>query len=758
MHRNIMDHIIDELRVKQCLRDIAQHWSFRSTVPGPGLRNVSEFLCRRHREHGIEAEVIPYPADDKTEWLDGHKNPLEWIPRAGRLEIVKPEDEAGVICSYAEEPLSLVCNSTSTPAGGVDAPVVVIHSGMNDEAYKSVELLRKICFTELPAGSVEAQARKRGAIGVISDCVSPPWLRSHPPMREPEDAPDLTMWSVFSGHRNDETPLWGFSLSARQGRRLRKIIRESCEPIVLHVEVDAELVPGTSEVVNAFLPGTDLAQEEIWVLAHSSEPGARDNASGCCLSVELARTLKALIEGGTLPPLRRSIRFMNAVEVSGFLPYIDSRRDELDRVIAGLCLDSVGQDFGICGGEFVLFQSPETNASFIDGLMEHLFAAAAAEPIGRFSWDSYATFPWHTEPFWGNDAFISDGFFDIPTPQMSTWPDRFYHSSMDTPDQMSENTLGRAGAIAGTYLYLLATAGAREALWFAGLAARDWKRRICHALSMEVVDEVTTSAAKSQIPPNPPLQKGGTEGALGKGGNKGSPLDERAAHLRAVGRHLGFQGQDALKQVLRFAPDDINLGKIVHGMCGDMEDFAARETDKAIELAAALAGQETPSAREVPSYEEVDQRGTEENHGDTEARREERQGEERRGEEGWGEERWREEGRGEERRGEERWRDRGKGGRGELPCIRDSAASSMVVKRLRWRAPADNAFSEAGRAKLSALRERANVGRIWNWINGRRTIEEIWERMQFGGAVPYDVVAEYVELLVAEDFAARVGV
>jgi len=51
--------------------------------------------------------------------------------------------------------------------------------------------------------------------------------------------------------------------------------------------------------------------------------------------------------------------------------------------------------------------------------------------------------------YFGNDAFISDGFFDIPTPQLSTWPDRYYHSSQDTPDQMSDNTLGRMGAAPG---------------------------------------------------------------------------------------------------------------------------------------------------------------------------------------------------------------------------------------------------------------------------------------------------------------------
>ena len=669
MYQTIMNAIINELRIKQCLRDIDQYWTFRSTVPGPGLRKVSEFLCRRHRENGIEAEVIPYPADDKTEWLHGHKNPLEWVPKVGRLDVVKPSDKSGLICSYAEEPLSLVCNSTSTPAGGIEAEVVVMHSGAKDEEYEGIDVKGKIIFTDLPAGSIEGQARTRGAIGVISDCICPPWLSSHPPVREPEDVPDLTMWSIFSGRRN-ETGLWGFSLSARQGRRLRQLIRESNEPVILHAEVDADLVEGASEMVNALLPGTDLAEEEIWVLAHSSEPGARDNASGCCLSMEIARALKTLIENEKLPTLRRSIRFMNGVEVSGFLPYIDARRDELDRVIAGLCLDSVGQDFSICGGEFVLFQSPEQNPSFIDGLLEHLIAAAAAEPIGRFSSNTYAIFPWHTEPFWGNDAFVSDGFFDIPTPQISTWPDKFYHSSMDTPEQMSDNTLGRVGAIAGTYLYLLATAERLEAMWFAGLTVRDWKRRICDVLSTEALkNNALTQSAEAE-----------------------TQIQERAAHLCATGRHLGLQGHDAVKQVLRFAPGDDALLQTVQRMGDDIKLFGIRESDRMIELISEISDQKVPPAQEDLHHEMNDPRKT------------------------------------------------------------------MVIKRLRWRAPADNAFSEEGQATLRKLRERTDgkVARVWDWLNGWRTAEEVWERVQFGGAMPFDIVADYIELLLAEGFAAKV--
>jgi hypothetical protein len=262
---------------------------------------------------------------------------------------------------------------------------------------------------------------------------------------------------------------------------------------------------------------------------------------------------------------------MHAVEVSGFLPFIDANLDRLPRVVAGLCLDSVGQDFAKCGGELVLFQSPEHAPSFIDGLLETLIRAAAAEPIHRFSKDNYATFPWHTEPYWGNDAFISEGYFDIPTPQLSTWPDRFYHSSQDTPDQMSDNTLGRVGAITGTYLFLLATAGAKEARWFGHLAAQDWKRRIA-----QTVADCTTAALAETMP------------------------SQKATETISLVRHLGLQGHDAVVQATRFAPGDEKLQAELMRTAQDVVAFAEAEAQNTRHI----LGAEPIAAHPIPSSPE----------------------------------------------------------------------------------------------------------------------------------------------------------
>lgn len=542
MLRPLIDAIAREFNPGLCLRDIANHWACRCTVPGPGMHRAAALLEGRYRENGAaEARVMPFPADDRTPWLDGRRNPLEWRPRAAELAVIAPAAEAGLVCRLADEPLCLISNSRPTPPGGVEAELVVHRGSLPADAVTPGQWAGRVLFTDQFPSTVAAAAHQAGCIGLVSDCVSPPWLVAHPPVREPQDVPDLVMWTIFSGRR-DAPPLFGFNLSPRQGQRLRAVAQSSPTPVRLRAVVDAELTEGVSDLAHAALPGTDLAHEEVWLLAHLSEPGARDNASGCCLGVELARILARLTATGALPPLRRTIRFLHATEVEGFLPFIHERRERLHNVVAGLCCDSVGQDFALCGGEAVLFLSPEHNASFIDGLLQALLEAAAAEPVTRFTTDNYAVFPWHTEPFFGNDAFISDGFFDIPTPQVSTWPDRYYHSNQDLPHQISPNTLGRMAVAFGSYLYLMATAGAAEARWLASLAVQDWKRRVGNAVSAAL-------------------------------------LARETAPERTISRvrHLALQAQDAVRQTSRFARGDTALAADLAALCAHVDAWAEAE-------------------------------------------------------------------------------------------------------------------------------------------------------------------------------------
>ncbi|NUQ01923.1 MAG: hypothetical protein HUU35_18920, partial [Armatimonadetes bacterium] len=187
MFRPIMSAILNEFSAERCLADLTRHWLCRSTVPGPAMHRASAQLVERYREHGALAAHLTYPADDRTEFLDGRRLSLEWTPRSASLRIVAPAGEAGLVCRYLDEPLCLVSNSVATPPGGVEAEVIVRRGPLRAEAVTAGEWAGRLLFTDQPPAAVAQAAHLAGAVGIISDCVCPPWLAQHPPLREAAD-------------------------------------------------------------------------------------------------------------------------------------------------------------------------------------------------------------------------------------------------------------------------------------------------------------------------------------------------------------------------------------------------------------------------------------------------------------------------------------------------------------------------------------------------------------------------------------------
>ncbi len=112
---------------------------------------------------------------------------------------------------------------------------------------------------------------------------------------------------------------WGFVISPRQGRSLRQRLAKG-ETLRVRASIDSELYPGAIEVVEALLPGDEMADgEEILLVSHlcHPQPGAHDNASGAAALLEAAVTLAQLISDGRLPAPRRGIRFIWPPEMTG---------------------------------------------------------------------------------------------------------------------------------------------------------------------------------------------------------------------------------------------------------------------------------------------------------------------------------------------------------------------------------------------------------------------------------------------------------
>jgi hypothetical protein len=254
---------------------------------------------------------------------------------------------------------------------------------------------------------------------------------------------------------------------------MRRMLEEDEEPVRVWAKVYSRQYDGALEVVQATIPGD--TDEQVLVVAHLCHPlpSANDNASGAAAAFEAARTLQALIASNRLPGPRRTIRFLWVPEMTGTFAYLAQHEQELSQFIAGINLDMVGEDQEQTGSSWLIERPPEAAASFAPELLARLrddlpdmkgMADVAPSHTGL---GAYPLYRQAQVPFsGGSDHYIlSDPSVGVPTPMFIQWPDRFYHTSEDTPDRTDPRSLARAGALAAAYTYWLACAGAAEANW-----------------------------------------------------------------------------------------------------------------------------------------------------------------------------------------------------------------------------------------------------------------------------------------------------
>jgi aminopeptidase YwaD len=262
----------------------------------------------------------------------------------------------------------------------------------------------------------------------------------------------------------------------------------------VQASIRSRFYPGTFEVVEAFIPGAPGAHEILLVshLCHP-RPGANDNASGAAALLETAVTLTRLIDQGVLPAPRRGIRFIWVPEMTGTFAWLAAQEAEVrsGRWLAGLNLDMVGADQCVTKGISEFVSLPAAGAAFADHLLNWL-----SESFGEGNWRKEAAFAS------GSDHYIlSDPSVGIPTPMINDWPDRFYHTSADTPDKVSPAALARSGALAALYAYWLAAADPADAAWLSHLMLSRFATSISReaAAAAESLQATRNAGARARI-------------------------------------------------------------------------------------------------------------------------------------------------------------------------------------------------------------------------------------------------------------------
>ncbi|MHB8071088.1 MAG: DUF4910 domain-containing protein [Candidatus Cryosericum sp.] len=321
----------------------------------------------------------------------------------------------------------LVPDLTLAPIGGIflsgsshgveHLRVVDVGSGMNAADYaQSVEGCA-VLATGRPAVVYREAVLARKARCVITDFMP---AQDAGIGRSPEEMPDAVNYTSFGSEAQGEG--FGFCVGYRTFKRLVEMARKGSLEVEAFFEADAGT--GDLQVLEVHV-GTPGPMKPILVQAHlcHPRPGANDNASGSALLAELVRVLQ------TAPPEREVIALWMP-EFYGTVAWVADQKPDL---ACAIDLDMVGEDQAKTSSTLEVTATPWSLPSFVPDLV----AVNLLHHDFRMVRTGFA---------WGSDhAVFNDASIHVPALLVNQWPDRYYHSSEDTPDKSSARSFEWVG-------------------------------------------------------------------------------------------------------------------------------------------------------------------------------------------------------------------------------------------------------------------------------------------------------------------------
>jgi len=399
--------------------------------------------------------LATYPCDGETRYQDWIMH-RAWDGPSARLVA----DDGTVLADRSECPASVVYWSGSLASGAAPAVGEVVDGdALATIAREAVN--GKFVLTAKPPLEMKHRLLGTSPLAVVSDFLgqgrgytehTTRWCNTW------SDGPDG--WYFHAG----DQAMTGFCLSPARGKWLRQ--RLAAEPsLKLGGFCDARLYEGLGQNVTAVLEGADPSRE-IWLYGHACEQGAHDNVSGVTVLVESLRLLNELIASGRLPKPRHSIRMIATEECVGMVAFATLHDDLRRRALAGMNVDGAG-DAADAERPYVAHYGPLSHPSF-GWAVAALIGATLQEEAGD---------AWHfrTRRFVPSaDDMIADPHCGIPAIWLGTGgASTGYHSSADTPEVCTDDSLRCNTLLAAAWAYAMASLDGRSAAQLVG-PATEW--------------------------------------------------------------------------------------------------------------------------------------------------------------------------------------------------------------------------------------------------------------------------------------------
>jgi hypothetical protein len=354
-----------------------------------------------------------------------------------------------------------------------------VGSGTSAADYEGKDVAGKIVLATGYGGEVHRNAvLKYGALAVVC------YLNDDRAKEYPDILAYTGMWP-----RTEELDrvTFGFNISNRQGERLRDMLL-SGQRVVLDAKVEGiGLEPYFMDIVVARIPGTERPEEHLVFSAHLDHPkeSANDNASGSAALMDIARTLRRLIDTGRLPEPKRSLLFLWVPEHYGTMAYIDAHPEMVGPALGGsylanLNLDMVGENLELLHSKMIITGNPDSLPTVFDAVLAEMAAEVARTNI-RTARGSLSEFNYRNIPYSGGSDHTM--FIDrkIPASMLNHSPDYTHHTTDDTIDKVDPVELERSELLATAAFWYLANLDDDQALDLANLAYANSSRRLGEA-------------------------------------------------------------------------------------------------------------------------------------------------------------------------------------------------------------------------------------------------------------------------------------
>ena len=455
-------------QAKEYVTAISEHHRIIGT---PGYVEAARYVLEQLHNFGYRSLIESFPADGRISY-QSWQSPPGWNIESAELSMVRPRRSS--IVSFPRNPMSVVPYSKTVE---VQADLVDVGTGLLDREYEGRGVEGKLVLATGEPGAVHRMAvLKYGAAGVIS-------FPDDPLSQERADMFKYREWWPRSGELDNLT--FGFNLNNEQGQALRDELGRKIQ-VVLSAKVAGRGIEfGSLDVVAATIPGTERPDQELLFVAHldGPRPSANESASGSAALLDVARSLKVLIDTGRLPPPRRTLRFLWVPRLIGTMAYIEAHPEVKGptlggSVLAGLNLDGIGASLELLNARLTVSVPPHTLSSVLPDVVGRLVEYVDSREDGGES--ERGSFNYRTVPFRGrgDHLIFNDGTIGVPVVTLSQWPDSTRNTSQDVPENIDPVELERAELISAASLWYLANLSDEESVRLAGLVAEEAQKRM----------------------------------------------------------------------------------------------------------------------------------------------------------------------------------------------------------------------------------------------------------------------------------------